>query len=132
MTVIGHDDAWTNPEHIACKRATPDFSSSDSEGDEELFNNNNSKKQKTDSDLLILYEEELLFNSDHIVPVEPALLQTTLENSLENTLESTLDYLDGLTDNTWSASLLDSDRSALATLQFSFVDDGFQFEGGFL
>jgi len=90
------------------------------------------KRQKitNSSDVLIVYEDELLFNNDHIVPTEPSLSQT-LESTLD-IVENAEESLDGYAENIWSASLLDLDRAFLGTLQFSFVDDGFSLEGGFL
>jgi hypothetical protein len=118
MSLVGNEDFTLLellPTH--CKRASPDYSSSYE--DEDVRDH---KRHK--SDILIVYEDdgEEEFG-DHIVPLESALLQRTLQ-SADNSL-------DGI-ESSWVTSLLDSDRSPLATLEFSFIDDGFSLEGGFL
>lgn len=122
MTILLHDGLWSDSaiSALACNKRSIDLS-------EEIFN---TKRQKPNSDLVTLYEGEELLLGDHIVPVEPELLQS-LDGSLDY-LDGLSDNLDGLGENIWIASLLDSDRSLLATLEFSFVDDGFSLEGGFL
>lgn len=121
MTVLGNDDTLLAlPTH--CKRSSPDYSS---EEEEDLHNN--FKRHKTNADdLLILFEEEVELFSDHIVPVESVLLQQTLGSP-----DTSLDFMENI-ESSWVTSLLDSDRSHIATLEFSFVDDGFSIEGGFL
>lgn len=115
MTVLGNDDTLLAlPSH--CKRSSPDFSS------DEIHNY---KRHKVADDLLIVFDEEELFN-DHIVPVESVLLQHTLGSP-----DNSLDYFESA-ESSWVTSLLDADRSHIATLEFSFVDDGFSIEGGFL
>jgi hypothetical protein len=130
MTVLCSEDSLLElPSQ--CKRASPDCSSYEEE------DAHNYKRLKTSTDLLIVFndDEEDLFNHNHnnnnnndthIVPTDTVLLQ---QHTLPTTTE--LEYLEGI-ESSWVTSLLDSDRSPIATLEFSFVDDGFSIEGGFL
>lgn len=110
-----HDTILALPSH--CKRSSS--YSSDV--------HDNVKRRKLDSDdLFVVFEENSELFSDHIVPVESVLLQQTLGSP-----DTSVDYLESA-ESSWVTSLLDSDRSHIATLEFSFVDDGFSIEGGFL
>jgi hypothetical protein len=113
-------------EHTSqCKRASPDYSSSEED-------THNFKRLKTTSDLLIVFHDEDFTNDNnndtHIVHTDTVLLQ---QFQLPTTSTPELEYLESI-ESSWITSLLDSDRSPIATLEFSFIDDGFSIEGGFL
>ena len=124
MTVLCSADSLLDLP-LQCKRASPDCSSFEED------DTHNYKRLKTNNDLLIVFDddEDLYTNNDtQIVPTDTVLLQQLQHTT---TASTELEYLEGI-ESSWITSLLDSDRSPIATLEFSFVDDGFSIEGDFL